>query len=610
VTLAALKRPGPAPSMEDLARAAEQCAGLAPGAGDPAARLVAALDALRARAETAEAGVTALESERYRLEGAVKVLRAASRVTENVVSAFQVDRVLAAIPEALMRTFGAATARVWLVGPGDKCGTCSFAARCENRTRCLHLVGRGGGGVLDLALERVPIADCSVGRVAAVGGLVATSKLDEDPLLIDPELVRIEGLRAFAGHPLEHGGRLLGVVAMWSRTTLREEVLEALRILARHGATAIAGAQLMEEAQQEGTRARDATGRMAALLDASRSGVIMFDPDGQVTYVNGAFRRMFGLGEERLVQRSRTELEVTLRVLLCAGQKDGVLTAVDREAGGTADSELWIQLPGQTKPRLLHRYTAPVSAAGEILGWMEVFDDVTQAHELDQMKSEFISTVSHELRSPLTSIKGALALMLDGALDEESRELVAVSKRNADRLVRLVNDILDLSKLEAGKLELDLRPQEASALCGDAAASMDAWAQKAGVRLRIRVEDALPRVRADADRIAQVLANLLSNALKFSPRGAEVVLSAARDARGGVVFRVEDHGPGIAAEFRDKLFTRFAQADRGRREQGGTGLGLAISRALVLEHRGEIWVESELGNGAAFSFVLPAAEDR
>jgi signal transduction histidine kinase len=226
------------------------------------------------------------------------------------------------------------------------------------------------------------------------------------------------------------------------------------------------------------------------------------------------------------------------------------------------------------------------------------------------MKSEFISTVSHELRSPLTSIKGALALMLDGALDEESRELVAVSKRNADRLVRLVNDILDLSKLEAGKLELDLRPQEASALCGDAAASMDAWAQKAGVRLRIRVEDALPRVRADADRIAQVLANLLSNALKFSPRGAEVVLSAARDARGGVVFRVEDHGPGIAAEFRDKLFTRFAQADRGRREQGGTGLGLAISRALVLEHRGEIWVESELGNGAAFSFVLPAAEDR
>ncbi|HEY6911584.1 MAG TPA: ATP-binding protein [Myxococcales bacterium] len=610
MTLALLQAPPPAPSLEELASDAEGRAGVAPGHGDPAARLLAAVDALRARAEGAEAEVSSLEKERYRLAGAVKVLRAASQVTENVVSAFQVDRILAAIPDALMRTFGAASARVWLVGPGDQCGTCSFAARCENRTRCLHLVGGRGAGVLDLALQRVPIADCSVGRVAALGGLVATSKLDEEPLLMDPQIARIEGLKAFAGHPLEHGGRLLGVVAMWSRTALRDEVLEALRVLARHGATAIAGAQLMEQARQEGAKARDATGRMAALLDASRSGVIMFDPEEQVTYVNGAFRRIFGLGDEPLVQCSRTELEVTLRLLLCPGRQEGVLAPLAREAGSAGDGDLWIQIPGEPKPRILRRYAAPVSAAGEKLGWMEVFDDVTHAHELDQMKSEFISTVSHELRSPLTSIKGALSLMLDSGLDEESRELVAVSKRNADRLVRLVNDILDLSKLEAGKLQLDLRPLEPSALCNDAVASLGGWAQKAGVRLRIEVEDALPRVRADADRIAQVLANLLSNALKFSPRGSEVVLSAERNARGGVVFRVEDHGPGIAAEFRDKLFTRFAQADRRRREQSGTGLGLAISRALVVEHRGEIWVESEPGKGAAFSFMLPAEDER
>jgi len=608
VTLAVVKAAEAAPSLEDLARAAEERAGVLQGNGEPAQRLLAALEALRARAEGAEAEVGALERERYRLQGAVKVLRAASQVTENVVSAFQVERILAAIPDALMRTFGAASARVWLVGPGDRCGTCSFAPRCENRARCLHLVARGGAGVLDLALARVPIADCSVGRVAALGGLVATSKLDEDPLLMDPELAHIEGLTAFAGHPLEHGGRLLGVVAMWSRTALREEVLEALRVLARHGATAIAGAHLMDEARAEGAKARAATGRMAALLDASRSGVIMFDHERHVTYVNGAFRRIFGIGDAPVVQRTRNELEVRLRVLLCQGKQTGVLAAeVDQAAG---DTELWIQIPGEPKPRVLRRYAAPVSAAGETLGWMEVFDDVTQAHELDQMKSEFISTVSHELRSPLTSIKGALALMLDGKLDEESHELVAVSKRNADRLVRLVNDILDLSKLEAGKLQLDLRPLDPSALCSDAAASLDGWAQKAGVRLRTCVEPALPCVRADADRIAQVLANLLSNALKFSPRGAEVVLSAARDPRGGVVFRVEDHGPGIAPEFRDKLFTRFAQADRHRREQSGTGLGLAISRALVLEHRGEIWVESELGRGAAFSFMLPGEDGR
>ena len=385
MTVAIMKVAEEAPSLEGLARAAERRAGVAEGKGEPVERLLAALDALRARAEGAEAEVSSLEKERYRLEGAVKVLRAASQVTENVVSAFQVERILAAIPDALMRTFGASSARVWLVGPGDKCDTCSFAARCENRARCLHLVARGGAGVLDLALTRVPIADCSVGRVAALGGLVATSKLDEDPLLMDPELVRIEGLTAFAGHPLEHGGRLLGVVAMWSRTALRDEVLEALRVLARHGATAIAGAQLMDEARAEGAKARAATGRMAALLDASRSGVIMFDQDHRVTYVNGAFRRIFGIGEAPIVHCSRTELEVALRALLCEGKQTGVLAADAHEVAG--DSELWIQIPGEPKPRMLRRYAAPVSAAGETLGWMEVFDDVTEAHELDQMKS-------------------------------------------------------------------------------------------------------------------------------------------------------------------------------------------------------------------------------
>jgi signal transduction histidine kinase len=224
------------------------------------------------------------------------------------------------------------------------------------------------------------------------------------------------------------------------------------------------------------------------------------------------------------------------------------------------------------------------------------------------MKTEFISTVSHELRTPLTSIKASMALLLDGnaSLDEETSELLHVSKRNADRLVRLVNDILDLSKIEAGRLQLELKDREVASLCAEAAAGIDGFAQKVGVAVRSRMEPGLPRIRADWDRVVQVLTNLLSNALKFSPRGSEVEL-AVSTREGAVLFAVRDRGPGIPREFREKLFTRFAQSDRAKREQEGTGLGLAICRALVLAHGGEIWVESEPGQGASFFFTLPAA---
>jgi signal transduction histidine kinase len=218
--------------------------------------------------------------------------------------------------------------------------------------------------------------------------------------------------------------------------------------------------------------------------------------------------------------------------------------------------------------------------------------------------------VSHELRTPLTSIKGSLALLLDGSmpLDEEISELLQVSKRNADRLVRLVNDILDISKIEAGKLELDLAALRPERLCGDSVAGIDGIAKKVGVRVRCELQPDLPAVLADQDRVVQVLTNLLSNALKFSPAGEEVVLRARRHDS-AVCFEVKDNGPGIPPEFRSKLFTQFAQADRARREQEGTGLGLAICRALVLKHEGEIWVESEPGHGASFFFTLPAVGD-
>jgi signal transduction histidine kinase len=548
-----------------------------------------------------EPTVDDLEREQARLEATVRALRAAVQVTESVASAFQRERILAAVTEALTRTFGAASARVWLVGPGDRCGTCSLAHRCPSRKQCLHLVEHGGLGALDRVLARVPISDFSVGRVAAYGGMVASNDLGSEPGLADPDWARIERLRSFAGHPLVHEGRLLGVVAMWSRETLRDEVLEALRILARHAATAIAGAQLIEDVREQSARSQAVSRQLEALVEASRSGIVLVDRGGRVAVVNRAFRSLFALGDRDVVGAPVGLLEDVLRPLVADGELS--LGGIEQE-----DREIAVDVPGEPKPRIFRRYSAAaLGAGGEVVGSMAVFDDVTDAHEVDRMKSEFISTVSHELRTPLTSIKGSMALVLDGSpLDEETRELVEVTKRNADRLVRLVNDILDVSKIEAGRLELDPAPTGVEGLCAEAVQGIDGFAKKVGVAVRCEIAQRLPEVRADRDRIVQVLTNLLSNALKFSPRGGTVDLRAF--ATGALVrFEVRDHGPGIPEEFRAKLFTRFAQSDRARREQEGTGLGLAICRALVLSHGGEIGVASEPGKGATFHFTLPVA---
>ncbi|MFL5312444.1 MAG: ATP-binding protein [Myxococcales bacterium] len=538
-----------------------------------------------------------LEEERERLEATVRALRGALRVVENVSSAFQRERILAAVTDALTRSLGAAAARVWLVGPGDSCGTCELADRCHNRKSCLHLVEHGGLGPLDRVLRRVPIGDFSVGRVAAQGGMITSDRLHEEPGLADPDWARIERLKSFAGHPLTHEGRLVGVVAMWSRERLRDEVLEALRILARHAATAIAGAQLIADVRAESEKSQAATRQIEALVQASRSGILLVDRHSRVAFVNSAFRRLFGLDGHELTGWPVAAVEASVKPVL------------GKQALRGEDRELEVQLPGEPKPRVLRAYSADVAGTtGEPIGWMGVFDDVTRDREVDRMKSEFISTVSHELRTPLTSIKASMALLLDGQtpLDEDAAELVEVSKRNADRLVRLVNDILDVSKIEAGRLQLDLQKHEVAPLCAEAVAGIDGFAKKVGVGVRTTISPGLPRVRADWDRVVQVLTNLLSNALKFSPRGSEVEVVASPRGR-GVLFAVRDRGPGIPPDFVDKLFTRFAQSDRAKREQEGTGLGLAICRALVLAHGGEIWVTSEPGHGASFFFTLPGA---
>lgn len=255
--------------------------------------------------------------------------------------------------------------------------------------------------------------------------------------------------------------------------------------------------------------------------------------------------------------------------------------------------------------------SAPLrNAKGETEGAVVAFQDVTALRAVDRLKDEFVSIVSHELRTPLTSIRGSLQLVLDdlqAAIDPDNRQLLNVALSNCERLIRIINDILDVSKIEAGRLALNPQPTDVRQLLETSKQAVQTVAQNARVTLDVQVPDALPVVNVDADRIVQVLVNLMSNAVNYAPVDSSVTIEAASDGE-HVSIAVQDRGPGISESDLALLFQKFQQVDTSAsRRKGGTGLGLAISKALVEQHGGQITVQSEVGKGSRFTVVLPAA---
>jgi len=247
---------------------------------------------------------------------------------------------------------------------------------------------------------------------------------------------------------------------------------------------------------------------------------------------------------------------------------------------------------------------------GQPTGVVALARDITQLKALDRMKNEFISTVSHELRTPLTSIRGALGLVTSGVvggLPEKAAELVSIAHRNSERLVHIINDILDIDKIESGNLMIQVRPLDAAEQLSSAVEANQSYALKYGVRIVLGNLPAGVYVAADPERLMQIMANLLSNAAKFSPQGGEVQVSASL-ASGFLRISVRDAGVGIPEEFQNRVFEKFAQADgNDSRRRDGTGLGLSITKKLVEVMHGTIGFETETGRGTEFHFELPLA---
>ena len=342
------------------------------------------------------------------------------------------------------------------------------------------------------------------------------------------------------------------------------------------------------------------------VLNSVGEGIIGVDPQGTISFVNPAATRMLGWSMEE-----------------CSGKSlPAILQHVDDTCGTQAPSPLAIPLQDGTEQQVtdavfcrkdgtqfpVEYVRTPIREYDRCLGAVITFKDITERKKIDRMKNEFISTVSHELRTPLTSIRGSLGLVaggVAGAIPPQAKTMIDIAHKNSERLVRLINDILDIEKIESGKMVFDLKPQELMPLVEQAIEANHAYAEQFGVTIVLRHAKPGAMVNVDADRLTQVLTNLLSNAAKFSPRNAPVEVAVSR-RDGALRVAVTDHGPGIPAEFHDRIFQKFAQADSSdTRQKGGTGLGLSISKAIVERLGGQIGFTTALGGGTTFYVDLP-----
>ena len=245
-----------------------------------------------------------------------------------------------------------------------------------------------------------------------------------------------------------------------------------------------------------------------------------------------------------------------------------------------------------------------------VMSQIELRLHLAERESIERAKSEFVSIVSHELRTPLTSIRGSLGLIEGGVAGEippKAAQMVGIARANADRLIRLVNDMLDLAKIEAGGVELKLAALEPGAILDAVLAEIRGVAEAAGVELAFQADTGESRVLGDRDRILQVLLNLLANAVKVTPRGGTVAATATLNGSGCIRFAVHDKGPGIPDTALRRIFDKFRQVDPSGRDRAGTGLGLPICKAILEQHGSSIGVESELGKGSLFWFELTAA---
>ncbi len=339
---------------------------------------------------------------------------------------------------------------------------------------------------------------------------------------------------------------------------------------------------------------REERSKLDAVLQNMNDAILIVDGEGLVTLINPAAERIFNVDSSRALGHSLVEVVRQYPFVdlwrNCVKTKQQQIATIE-----TTPERLFIQ--GIATP------LDPILPQNTLL----VFQDLTRVRRLEMVRRDFISNVSHELRTPLASLKALTETLQEGALEDPpaARRFLQKMENEIDNMTQLVRELLELSRIESGKVPFNFKPVAPNELVARAVERMQLQAERAGLTLRQECADNLPNVMADAERIEQVLVNLLHNAIKFTPAGGEIVARTWKEA-GQVIFSVQDTGVGIEPAALSRIFERFYKADQSR-SGGGTGLGLSIARHTVEAHSGRIWAESEVNRGSTFYFSLPAA---
>jgi len=342
--------------------------------------------------------------------------------------------------------------------------------------------------------------------------------------------------------------------------------------------------------------------KLVAIVDNTVDGLITFDQHGAVETYNRACRKIFGYHSNEIIGQN---VEMLMPNLFLDEQETSLRSIVGHEC----------EVMGRRKNKTTFPLEVSLSEVNidDRMIYSGIVRDITERKQMEIMKNEFISTVNHELRTPLTSIQGSLGLLMAmcGDVDEKGKRLLHIAHDNCQRLTRLVNDILDIEKIAAGKMEYHLQDVDICPLVREIVDQQLSYADKFGVELIIRFAAAEIWVKLDQDRFNQALVNLLSNAIKFSDSGNKVEVDVSINAQTQAVISVRDYGLGIPKDFRDRVFDKFSQADSSAtRSQDGTGLGLNITKKIIEAFGGTVDFETEEGLGSTFTFALPTCQSK
>ncbi len=487
--------------------------------------------------------------------------------------------------EAIVQHLDAACVRIWTFNDED--GILELQA------------GAGVSCFPDGPLDRVAVGESDIGLVARERRPRWTNDLLNAPWMSGKDWARRIGVVAFAGHPLTVEGRLVGVLGAFAREPLGEDAFKTLASVADTMAQGIERKRVERQLRHQLDFTR-------AITDSLSSGLLALDAKGRVTFMNPAAERMLGSTESESLGKGIREVVSPAHAdasppgehPLLESMRTGWTLRVDDDSFGRKDGTVFPVA-----------YTAsPIFEDGQVVGSVMAFQDMTKLREVEEMKQQFVSTVSHELRTPLTSIRGYLEALIEdeaGPLNEEQREYAEISYRNAKRLEMLVGDLLTVSRLDSGRLNMNVERIEIDRVLRQLEEEFRPIAEDKGLALSVTAVSGLA-VNGDRLRTVQVLSNLISNAIKFSHSGRDVRVGVRRSGE-QVIVEVTDQGVGIPASELPRLTERFFRASTARDVQG-TGLGLSISKEIVERQGGRLEIESEEGTGSTFRVMLPAAE--